>query len=853
MDSKELLTSTRTQFMRAFLAAVRATIPPTKEDLFRKADASYTSADQSRLLYARTLLEEKNDQIVELLYTGMERLLNRSFQTTYNSFHKPSALDASADQLSLVDANAFEDELRINVVTARFRSEGEEQLRDLNIRIALMFGQDNIKERENPFRPYLLTRCISTGFEGLGANAELASTLAVVFSEHFAAAVSDIYRSVNVHLAGNGVAAQLQLKIQKSPTAPGTSGNSVLPDDGGEQSFGGGRVAHVGAGAAAKPRVGVEQLYAAVRGTAGATASGGRADGDGAGGDGGGGDGGGGDSGDHDGPAGNGAAPPHHGDDAGGHAGATPGWLSGNQAVGHVLRKFFSRNSGTQAGPQAGDDALAYGETPPHHPGSGAGGRGPGAPGHAPRLAQSLRQLQQRHTPVAEDMFTAHGEVRNLIMEQRLALTAASQNIDEQMTIDVVAMLFEFILRDSQVPAEVRAQLGRLQFIVLKVALRDASLLTQKGHPARMLVNRIGSISLGLQQIEPSGAHITQEICRIVDTLLKDEEEDAELFSRLLDEFDAFIAVELRVGDQRVERTIGAVERVQNRALSFAHTAAHLGEALHGLMIDPFLKAFLENHWVHAVEVAGWNDAERALRFRQLVPDLLWSILTKPTMEQRAQLFGMLPQLLKSLRDGLTLTSMAAPAQQELLNWLVAAHTSALRTGGNTVTEPLSLATIHEHFRHYIEDPEDGAPPADYANTPHNHQLISLAIKALDLDVTMLDPVFEAALPGEPNGGDDGPDPAWTPELARERLRSGVAIEINLGANKTRGRLNWIDPALSQLVLSLEGATSPSMISVRMFLRLVRRDQVRFLEAEPLFERAVESLLASADGLDRAS
>jgi hypothetical protein len=95
-----------------------------------------------------------------------------------------------------------------------------------------------------------------------------------------------------------------------------------------------------------------------------------------------------------------------------------------------------------------------------------------------------------------------------------------------------------------------------LQFLVLKIALRDQTLLTQKGHPARMLINRVGSISLGLKQIDPTGAHITQEICRIVETLLEDDSENSQLFIRMLDEFDAFIARELRSSEQTIAHTV---------------------------------------------------------------------------------------------------------------------------------------------------------------------------------------------------------------------------------------------------------------------------------------------------------
>jgi hypothetical protein len=290
-----------------------------------------------------------------------------------------------------------------------------------------------------------------------------------------------------------------------------------------------------------------------------------------------------------------------------------------------------------------------------------------------------------------EQMFNHLGGIRNLILEQRTTLNDMTDNVDEQMTIDVVAMLFEFILSDPQVPAEIRAQLGRLQFLVLKIALRDQTLLTQKGHPARMLINRVGSISLGLKQIDPTGAHITQEICRIVETLLEDDSENSQLFIRMLDEFDAFIARELRSSEQTIAHTVEAIETAQNRTLRLVHISAQLREVLQKLQIDPYLRDFLENTWVHAIEYAEREDAKRGIRYRLLIPDLLWSIVAKLNEEDRTQLFALLPIILNTLREALTAIQWNNAKQKHLLDWLVDAHTNALRT----VQQPLNPQHVH--------------------------------------------------------------------------------------------------------------------------------------------------------------
>ncbi len=431
-----------------------------------------------------------------------------------------------------------------------------------------------------------------------------------------------------------------------------------------------------------------------------------------------------------------------------------------------------------------------------------------------------------------------------------------TQDIDEQMTIDIVAMLFEFILRDNQVPAEVRAQLGRLQFMVLKVALRDTSLLTQKGHPARMLVNRIGSISLGLKQLDPSGAHITAEICRIVETLLQDDSDNPQLFSKMLDEFDAFIARELRASDKNIERAVEVVEQVQNHTLRFAHTSAQMSEALLGLTIDQYLQEFLENTWVHAVELADRNDEKRARAYRLLVPDLLWSIVPKLKEDDRTQLFALLPIILNTLREGLASIDFDSKLQQDLLNWLVDAHTSALRASHSaTLATVPSLSAIHQHFDLFVNNPEANSRPEAANETPNDSQkFLEQAIKELDIQVQMLDQVFDLELPAETHQViSSAKANDLSPENIQERLRSGVALEINLGGIPSQGWLNWVDPAHTNLVLSLTGQDQPSIVSVRMFRRMIAHGRVRFLEREPLFERAVQSLLKSADNLDQVA
>lgn len=855
MDSNTLLATTRTEFLRSFVDAVNTSIPHSIEALYQKADHSHSSIEQGWVLTARSVLRVRQEQLVQQMRKEMEHLLNRSFQTTYNNFRP--AVEFQSDTLSLIESSVMEDALRINQITQNFRNEAEEQLRDLNIRIALLFEQDAINERENPFRPYLFSRCIATSVETLEQSEALSAILLTQLAEGLAPHVADIYNSVNSQLAKHGIAAQLQLKIKKSPTQPGLSA-AYLPDnaptEGGRESAAA-PMAGGGTGMGSRqyemngrqydtearvlssdtPKGRVEQLLESVRMMAGGIANAlpGRSQAQFA----------------DTLAAGSAAEAPIAAAET--NAGK-PGWLSSGQAIGDVLRKFLS--DGSPSWQIKAANHIAGGQSAEGAPFADAQLRYEGSLNVPPvpradsALTSSVRNLQSGHTPLTGQMLDSNGEVRNLILERRSQLNGEAKGVDEQMTIDIIAMLFEFILRDGQVPAEVRAQLGRLQFLVLKMALRDASLLTQKGHPVRLLINRIGSISIGLKQLDPGGSHVTEEIVRIVAALLEDESEDSSVFARALDELDAFIAQELRARDTDVERTVQAVEQAQNRTLRFAHSAAQMAQALSDLSIDPYLKDFLQNDWVLAIEHADRADSKRARRYRLLVADLLWSIVPKLTGDERSQLFALLPIILNTLREGLGLIGWDAARQQGLLNWLVDAHTSALRSAPGAPAAP-PLPAIHAHFNHFIDNPETAPAAGVSADVPENRQFLDDAIKEMQIEVHWIDRMLEhdqelGAVAGEYETDD---------AMVMQRLQSGVSLEINLGGRPSLGRLSWVDPKLSSLVLSLEGQTAPSMVSVNMFRRLIDHGRVHFLETEPLFERAVQSLLLSADNLSQTA
>jgi hypothetical protein len=984
IDHNDLLVSTRAIFVRTFVDGLDPVFKKSAESLFIKADHSKSSQAQRSLLDAAGLLKKKGWDIKAQMKKAIEKLLHRSFQTTYSNYRPSFAHSVLDGPITLIETSVIEDDMRFNSITERFRNEAGEQLRDLNIRIALIFDQENISERENPFRPYLLARAITMAIEAVGTPTELRVPLVDQLAEDFVGQVSSIYAAINAHLAENGIAAQLMLKPKRSPeqrrphdddyddgdihpsggTIPGASsargGNAGTASRSDSQAGGGAGTSGIEArqgGNAIDRLFGSMRTFASRRGRSGNQIPTGEAQGE-SGGEAGfppgdfeqsgfpqdaqggsqadsgsyvgsgvsgssngfeggavdgshGGAGGGGANagatgyGATGGPGGGTSGGGVHGHGVadgswqpgvsgvnangngasahanGGFAGAPgtansgvqgftnngnqgnaasasalgageaasetgapskswrPSWLSGKKAVGEVLRRFFAGNSRPDDFPEDFAGA-AQGEE--------------GVQGHeaAGQLVGAVQRLIHFNTPATSDMYSASGEIRNLIMERRSDLNEVTSNHKEQMAIDIVSMLFEFILRDKQVPAEVRAQLGRLQFLVLKIALRDESLLTTKAHPARMLVNRIGSISIGLKQVDPTGVAVTQEICRIVEAILDDETENPNLFLKMLDDLDSFIAHELLNKEKGVATAVEAVQQAESRTLRLAHTCAQVSEALQGLNINEYLRDFLENDWARAIEYAERNNPAIANEYRALVPDLLWSVLPKVTEEDRHKLLAILPTILKTIFGGMDPIGWSAANKQTLMDWLFDTHTLVLRGKGSGAA-PITFSTIHTHFQKFVDNAEAAQPGVPENVSPKNRKgYLEEAMRELDTRINLLDHFFDddAELLEQEKAEEEAArtgDAIEKPLDIEERLRVGVAIEVNLGGKPSTGRLNWISQNASNMVLTLEDQSEPSMISTRMFRRLLKNDRVRFLEDEPIFERAVESLLTTAE------
>ncbi len=113
-------------------------------------------------------------------------------------------------------------------------------------------------------------------------------------------------------------------------------------------------------------------------------------------------------------------------------------------------------------------------------------------------LLRLLSHLQQ-YVPAqaAADDFDLRNQLEQLLtrVSVKSGKSRVVGGVDEDV-INLIAMLFEFILDDRTLPDCLKALIGRLQIPMLKVAVVDKSFFSRGSHPARRLLNEIASASL---------------------------------------------------------------------------------------------------------------------------------------------------------------------------------------------------------------------------------------------------------------------------------------------------------------------------------------------------------------------
>lgn len=231
----------------------------------------------------------------------------------------------------------------------------------------------------------------------------------------------------------------------------------------------------------------------------------------------------------------------------------------------------------------------------------------------------------------------------------------ALNEMDEDL-INLVSMLFEFILDDYNLSAPVQVLISRLQIPILKVVIKDRTFFSKATHPARKLLNSLARAGIGWSDSDDKARDkLYDQIHAIVARILNDFDGDVALFETLGEEFDQFLARENRKSSLVEQRTRES-ERGRIKSQKAQETVDQLLQSkLARYKLQEPIRNILLNGWSRVMFLAYLRDEveHRWAQSVRVVDDLIWCLHPHQQDEERDQWVRVVPGLLKALRAGL--------------------------------------------------------------------------------------------------------------------------------------------------------------------------------------------------------
>jgi len=302
-------------------------------------------------------------------------------------------------------------------------------------------------------------------------------------------------------------------------------------------------------------------------------------------------------------------------------------------------------------------------------------------------LIKILSLAQQQNTIGAPVANGAPVNLRSLLGEllRNETQTAAAINQVDDDVINLVSMMFEFILDDRNLAAPMKALIGRLQIPMVKVAIADKAFFSKGGHPARRLLNEMAMACLGWQESSDENQRkdsLFNKMEETVRAILTDFDTDMSIFERLLVDFRSFLDKEKRRAQILEQRTIDAEDGKAKSERARAQVDAELNRICAGKELPLAVTKLLREAWANVMFITSLKQGVESDEWRNCsatAQQLVWSVTAAMDKDNRQRLLKLVPELLQKLRTGLESISFSPFETTNLFKQLETVHLARLR------------------------------------------------------------------------------------------------------------------------------------------------------------------------------
>lgn len=414
------------------------------------------------------------------------------------------------------------------------------------------------------------------------------------------------------------------------------------------------------------------------------------------------------------------------------------------------------------------------------------------------------------------------------LRQRSSALKQAASTSSEKATIEIVALMFQSILAEDRIPPAVRVWFARLQMPVLRVAISEPEFFGSLQHPARRLIDRMGSCVLGFDATVSGGA-LEIEVKRVVQVIEQYPETGRRVFQLVYDEFQKFLSKFLSEQGSAARVVTVAQQLEQKETMAIQYTI-EMRSMLNDMPVREEIREFLFKIWAEVLAIAAMKNGPQhddTITLKQAAADLVWAASAKPNRNDRARVIADLPKLLQLLRQGMSMLGMATPVQDQHLKII----SETLADAFMSKTDAISVERIDEmakrlaNLEDYLSDEDVGDLPLDTENL-----VMMIGIDASDLAVI----------------ADGGSRPSEAMRAWAQELQVGAWFSLDHNGQVSHVQFAWrSDRKQLHLFASADGRNF--LIQARRLAAYLQAGLLVPTEDEALTVRATRDALAKLD------
>lgn len=324
------------------------------------------------------------------------------------------------------------------------------------------------------------------------------------------------------------------------------------------------------------------------------------------------------------------------------------------------------RGEAAASGPTGGGIQIATGDNPFAAYISGSGPVGPGVVISADQLMGALHTLQGSAASVVGSPLDT-GTLPSVDLGQVLASLAqqfqqskstrdSKVSPTDMHTIDLVGMVFEYMLKDENLPDSIKALLSYMHTPFLKLAFVDPGFFEQPEHPARMLINSLAEAGIRWVGNDGTVQHdMYNKIKDVVDRVLRDFKNDVRVITESLLEFNAYTKNLVRrqeLMEKRAAEKAQGEERLREVKL---RVNEEVRQRTDNKELPSAVLLFALQPWSDYLSFALLRYGEKSERWGnalRVVDDLLWIIEPQTEAGDIERQLELAPKLLRDIETG---------------------------------------------------------------------------------------------------------------------------------------------------------------------------------------------------------